>query len=148
MSSIFRSFTFTLSVFVLVIASLTAMTIYNAETSSVVQAYANGGAAYTLTKAEAARFQRAALWYFVTFSCPVIPLIILRDKRSSQIAVAVVSVLVLVTALTATPGGDFKGCEDCFIPVLFSGATTLLFFLISSLWIGSTFICQLFDEGK
>jgi hypothetical protein len=129
-----QSFTVRLSIFILVIAFLAASTIYDKEVLSVERIHANacsmtntcGMVKYTLTAEEAAHFREAAYWYFVIFSLPLISLFICSGRKSCQVAIAIFSVAMLMLALSVSPGGDRKGCDECFAPVFLSIVSTIL----------------------
>ncbi|GHT94192.1 hypothetical protein FACS1894116_07820 [Betaproteobacteria bacterium] len=147
MSRLFQSFTLRLSIVVLVMAGLTAITLYEKEVSSVLRLYANMDMKYTLTDKEIAHFREAAFWYFFIFSLPLIPLVICAGKKHAQIAIAILSAVVLLLAAFVSPGGDQKGCDECLGPILLSVASTILISLIAPLWIAAIAFFSRSEDG-
>lgn len=135
MSHILQSFTLRLSIVVLVIAALTAITLYDKEVSSVLRMYSNMYMEYTLTEDESAHFLKASFWYFLIFSLPLIPLVICAGKKPAQVVIVILSAIVLLFAASVSPGGDRKGCDECSIPILLSLASTILISLLAPLLI-------------
>lgn len=148
MFRIFQSVTARFVIIILILAFLTAITLYQKETASVVQTYANGGwSGYSLTEKEAADFRQAAYWYFLIFCMPLIPLFICIGRKYAQVAITVLSLVALGLALSVSPGGDRKGCEDCFVPILFSGASTI-FSILAALGVAGASIFRFLTRSS
>lgn len=143
MPRIFQSFTEKLTILALLLAALTAIALYDKEVASVVQAYTNMHMSYTPTENEVAHFRKAALWYFFVFSLPLIPLFIYKDKKPAQVMIIITSSLVLLLAVTISPGGDQKGCEECLAPIFLSIASTIFIILLAPLWAVAALIFRL-----
>lgn len=146
MPRILQSFTLRVSIFVLAMALLTSITLYKKEVASVVRMYANVGMAYSLTAQEGAHFRQSAVWYFLIFSFPLVPLLISTGRKHIQITIAILAVAVAILAAYVTPGGDRKGCDECFGPILFSVASTTFITLFSGLWIVIAYASRLFSR--
>jgi len=141
MLRIFQSVTVRFAIIIVVIAFLTAITLYGKESDSVIQMYANmGSLGYSLSEKEAAHFRQAAFWYFLIFCMPLIPLFICVGQKYAQVVITAFTLVVLMLALSVSPGGDQKGCEECFGPILFSGASTVILSILAALWVAGASI--------
>jgi hypothetical protein len=142
MKRIFQSFSLRLAIFILFMAWITATTLYDREVASVVRMHANLGETYSLTEKEAAHFLESKYLYFYLFSLPLLPLFIFAGEKRAQIVIAIISMLVFMFANTVTPGGDRKGCDECFGPIFLSGASTVIAFVLALLWVVVTSIVK------
>lgn len=147
MFRILQSFTIKSLIVLTALAYLEALTLYKKEAASIIRFYANGGwFDYQVTEPQAAHIREAAYWYFVIFSAPIIPLFICVRRKRAQAAIVILSFVGLILALAVTPGGDQKGCDECFIPIFYSVASTVIFSTIAVLWIALEWIFRFFTK--
>jgi hypothetical protein len=149
MLRIFQSVTARFALIIVVMAFLTAITLYGKESDSVIQMYANmGSLGHSLSEEQAAHYRQAAFWNFLFFCMPLIPLFICFGRKYAQVVIAASSLVVLMLALSVSPGGDYKGCEGCFMPFFFSGASTIILSIIAVLWVSGALIFRFLTRNS
>lgn len=126
----FKSQTFLWAPVIIILAAFSALLLYSHEAESI-RLMCRGaalGANCQLTPDEQSPLIEDAMFVFLVCLGPLVPWLMLHRHPVAQAFVLAIPVLVFMLAITATPGGDNRGCEDCVVPVLASGTLSLLGF--------------------
>lgn len=140
--SFFKSQTFVWALVIVVLAAVSALLLYSHEAESIRLMCRNAGleANCKLTADAQSFLIEDAMFVFLVCLAPLIPWLMLHRHPVAQAFVLAIPILVFILAITATPGGDNRGCEDCSVPILASVTLSLLGFLCALLLLVATWL--------